>query len=160
MKRVHTVLCLRVHPGRLTGILRAVAVGGIVLLSCSVRMTRAAELQAGAAKVDITHRDAPVNDPLHSRALVLKTESTTAVIVTMDVVSLGEIGHIKNDFLDNVRNRIEKELGIPPTNVMINTSHCHGTPCADVEERTFQAVGRQNGSRKTDAGHGRRRPRS
>ena len=36
--------------------------------------------------------------------------------------------------------RIEKELGIKPTNVMINASHCHGVVCSDVDERTFQAV--------------------
>ncbi len=101
----------------------------------------AAPLRAGAAKIDISNRDAgPVDGPLHSRALVITDGTTTAVIVTLDVVSLGQIGHIPDDFLDNVRTRVEEELGIKPANVMINTSHCHGVPCKDVEERTFRVI--------------------
>ena len=101
----------------------------------------AATLRAGAAKVDITNREAgPVNDPLYVKALVLKSGETTAVLITVDAVAIGEIGHIKNDYLPNVRGRLEKELGIPPTNVLVNASHCHGVVCADVEERTVQAV--------------------
>lgn len=101
----------------------------------------AAPLIAGAAKVDITDREAgPVNDPLFVKALVLKSETTTAAIITVDAVAIGEIGRIKNDFLPNVRQRITAQLGIPSANVLVNASHCHGIVCADVEERTFQAV--------------------
>ena len=104
-------------------------------------VAQAATLRAGAAKVDITNREAgPVNDPLYVKALVLKSEATTAVLITVDAVAIGEIGHIKNDYLPNVRARLEKELGISPTNVLANASHCHGVVCADVEERTIQAV--------------------
>ncbi|MFN0197578.1 MAG: hypothetical protein ACKVT0_12610 [Planctomycetaceae bacterium] len=101
----------------------------------------AAQLKAGVAKVDITNRDVgPVYDTMYSKALVLSDGKTKAVIITMDVVSVGQIGHIKNDFLGNIRTQLEKEFGIPPSNVMINTSHCHGIPCDDVEQRTIQAV--------------------
>lgn len=100
----------------------------------------AAQLRAGAAKVDITSRDRPANDRLYARALVVKSDSTTTVIVSVDAVAIGEIGPIKNDYLGKVRSRVEKELNIPPTNVMINASHCHGIVCADVDERTFQAI--------------------
>lgn len=101
----------------------------------------AAQLWAGAAKVDITRVEAgPVNGRLHARALVIKSESTTAVIVTLDVVSIGEIGHVSDDYLDKVRSQVEKELKIDPENVMINASHCHGTPCKDVDARTVQAI--------------------
>ena len=100
-----------------------------------------AELHAGAAKVDITNRDrGPVNDPLHARALVLRSGETTVAVISMDVVSLGEIGHIGNDFLPNVRARLERDPGIPPRNVIINASHCHGVPADDTEDRTVQAV--------------------
>ena len=34
-----------------------------------------AELQAGVAKVEITDRAGPVNDPLYAKALVLKNEA-------------------------------------------------------------------------------------
>ncbi len=109
--------------------------------SLAVGNANAAQLQAGAAKVDISNLDAgPVTGHLFAKALVLTNGTDRMAIITLDVVSLGEIGHIKNDFLGNVRSRIEKELGIKPTNVLINTSHCHGVPCSDVEERTFQVI--------------------
>lgn len=105
------------------------------------RSTLQAALKAGAAKVDITNIDAgPVNGRLHARALVIADESTTTVIVTLDVVAIGEIGHIKNDYLPTVRRRIEQDLKIPPQHVMINASHCHGIPCDDVAERTVEAI--------------------
>jgi len=98
-------------------------------------------LLAGVAKVDITNVDAgPVNDRLYAKALVLKRDDTTAVIVSIDAVAIGEIGHIKNDFLPNVRTRIERELKIPARHMLLNASHCHGIVCADVDQRTIQAV--------------------
>jgi len=46
-------------------------------------------LLAGAAKVDITNREAgPVNDALYVKALVLKNDTTTAVLITVDAVAL------------------------------------------------------------------------
>src|SRR5687768_15121114 len=87
----------------------------------------AAGLLAGVARVDITdHAAGPVNDPCHARALVLKDGGTTAVLITVDAVAIGEIGRIGNGFLAMVRGQLEKELGIPPKGVIINASHCHG----------------------------------
>ena len=111
----------------------------------SIRIAPAAvgadQLFAGVAKVDITNRKAgPVNDPLYVKALVLKSGETKAVLITVDAVAIGEIGHIKNDYLPTVRSRLEKELGIKPANVLVNASHCHGVVCADVSDRTIQAV--------------------
>jgi hypothetical protein len=119
-----------------------VAFAVIVLAgSWSVGAAQAARLSAGVAKVDITNRDAgPVNDPLYVRALVLKDHETTAVIITVDAVAIGEIGHIKNDYLPNLRSRLQNELNIAPESVLINASHCHGIVCSDVGERTFRAV--------------------
>src|SRR5262245_12143620 len=71
-----------------------------ILLSCGAHGASAAQLLAGVAKRDITNRDAgPVNDPLYAKALVLKQGATTVVFVTVDAVSLGEIGYIPNDYL-------------------------------------------------------------
>lgn len=104
-------------------------------------MAKGTSLRAGAAKVDITHSDSTlVESPLHSRALVIKSESTTVVLVTMDVVSLGKIGNIKDDFLSNVRATVKADLGIKPANILINTSHCHGIPSPDSESLTVQAI--------------------
>jgi len=138
------------HPGRsrmnpesardtmtMTLILAALLVAGLL----PPGDTNAAGLRAGVAKVDITNTDVLlVNDRLYVKALVLKDDATTVAIITVDAVAIGEIGYIGNDYLGKVRTRIEKELGIKPTNVMINASHCHGVVCKDVDERTFQAV--------------------
>ena len=101
----------------------------------------AAQLTAGVAKADITDHEArPVNDPLYVKALVLKDATTTVVLVTVDAVAIAQIGSIRNDYLANVRAQLQQELGIEPTNVLVNASHCHGTVCADVGPRTVQAV--------------------
>ncbi|WZO97588.1 hypothetical protein EP7_004630 [Isosphaeraceae bacterium EP7] len=101
----------------------------------------AAGIRAGVAKVDITSTVAgPINDRLYARALVLKDDLTTAVIITVDAVAIGEIGHIGNNYLPEVRSKLEKTLGIKPEGVLINASHCHGVVCADVAERTVRAV--------------------
>lgn len=111
----------------------------ILLALCNP--TRAVELRAGAAKVDITDRDAgPVNDPLYVKALVIERGATKAVIVTVDAVAIGEIGRIGNDYLPSVREAIEKSLEIPATNLFINASHCHGVVCDDVTQRTVDAI--------------------
>lgn len=101
----------------------------------------AAELLAGAAKVDITSTEAgPANDRLYVKALVIKRGDTTFAIITLDAVAIGEIGPISNAYLPAVRARLEKELGVAPANTLVNASHCHGIVCADVDQRTFQAV--------------------
>ncbi|HUG70921.1 MAG TPA: hypothetical protein VMM76_24445 [Pirellulaceae bacterium] len=120
-------------------ILVCVSVG--LLMLTRLNGVNASQLWAGAAKVDITHRDAgPVNDPLFAKALVIKDDATTVALVTVDAVAIGEIGYIGNDYLGKVRGRIEQELQIKPTHVFINASHCHGVVCADVDQRTFEVV--------------------
>ena len=117
------------------------AVALVVVGLLAANAARAAELQAGAAKIDITDRDAgPVNEPLHAKALVLKNAETALVIITVDAVALGQIGRIGSDYLPTVRSQIENEFGIKPINVLVNASHCHGTVCTDVAERTLDAV--------------------
>ena len=99
------------------------------------------DLWAGVAKVEITNKKViPANDPLYVKALVLKNGAATAVLVTVDAVAIAEIGYIPNEYLGKVRARLQKELNIHPAGVMINASHCHGVVCADVDDKTFQAV--------------------
>lgn len=95
-----------------------------------------AEILAGIAKVDITDRTGPVNDPCFAKALVLKSGETTAVLVTVDAVAIGGIGRIGNGFLANVR----KELGDLADEVIINASHCHGIVRNDLQQLVVQAV--------------------
>jgi hypothetical protein len=112
------------------------------LCCCLAASSAAADpLRAGTAKVDVTDYEAgPVNDPLHVRALVLQNDDTTLVIVSVDAVAIGEIGPIGSEYLPTVRGRLDAELNIPPTNVLVNASHCHGIVTRDVDEKTVQAV--------------------
>ena len=99
------------------------------------------QLRAGAAKVEVSETgDRPVNDPLYSRALVLTDGATTVVLVSVDVVTIAEIGTVQDDFLANVRSHLAGELSLEPLNILISVTHCHGEVCADVEQRTIQAV--------------------
>ncbi|MCZ2077275.1 MAG: hypothetical protein HUU41_12470 [Bryobacteraceae bacterium] len=101
----------------------------------------AAQLWAGVAKVDITNEEArPVHDRLYAKALVLRSGTTTAAIITIDAVAIAEIGTIRNDYLAKVRARIQKELHIEPSNVLVNASHCHGSVRSDVDQLSFEAV--------------------
>ena len=105
------------------------------------RPTASDHLLAGVAKQDITNVEAgPVNDPLYVKALVLRTETATAVLITVDAVAIAEIGSIRDEYLANVRSRLRQELSIDAASVLINASHCHGAVCGDIEERTVQAV--------------------
>lgn len=127
----------RFHP---FGVTAVVVMAAVAFLSLTGQ-AGAAPLRAGVAKVDISSPDAgPPNDPLYVKALVLTDGASTAVIMTVDAVAIGEIGTIRNDYLATVRQRLEKELKIPPAGVMINASHCHGVVCADIAERTVRAV--------------------
>ncbi len=98
-------------------------------------------MRAGVARVDITDREAgPVNDPLYVKALVLQRGSTRVAIITVDAVAIGEIGRIGNDYLIDVRASLEKRFQIPPSHLLINTSHCHGVILRDIRPHTMRAV--------------------
>ncbi len=103
--------------------------------------TASAELLAGAARADITDYQAgPVNDPSYAKALVLKNGPAIAVIITVDAVAIGELGRIGNHFMAAVRERLQKDLGIPPTSILVNASHCHSVVRADSDVLAVQAV--------------------
>lgn len=109
---------------------------------CAMQSVSAAavELRGGAAKVEITDRTGPVNDPLFAKVLMLKNGDTEAVLITLDAVAVGEIGRIGNTFLATVRGQLEKELGLPPSSVIVNASHCHGIVRNDLAQLVVQAV--------------------
>jgi len=101
----------------------------------------AEQLTAGTAKVDITDYDTgPVSDPLFVKALLLKSDTETLALITVDAVAVAEIGRIGSDYIPVVRAQLEQALGIPPAKVLFSASHCHGAVCGDVAERTVQAV--------------------
>ncbi len=108
-----------------------------LLLACVV--TARAEMLAGVAKIDITDRTGPVNDPCFAKALVLKSGDTTAVLITLDAVAVGGIGRIGNGFMTAVRVGLQ-EMGIAPSSVVVNASHCHGIVRGDLEPLVIEAV--------------------
>lgn len=98
-------------------------------------------LQGGVGKRDITdHAAGKVHDPSFAKALVMKRGSSLAVLITLDVVAVEEIGRLGRGFVSTVRGRLLQELGIPPEAVLINASHCHGVVRGDAAELTVQAV--------------------
>jgi hypothetical protein len=109
-------------------------------LACAEPAVAAPALRAGVARVEISHPQAKAGDPLYAKALVVSDGVTTAALVTLDVVAIAEIGSIKGEYLSRVRAQLERDLGIAPTNVLVNVSHCHGSVCDDIEGRTVEAV--------------------
>ncbi len=113
----------------------------LLIIIPSLSISARAEMLAGAAKIEITdHAAGPVNDPCYAKALVLKSGETTAVLITVDAVAIGEIGRIGNGFLATVRAVLQKEAGIPPSNVVVNASHCHGVVRGDTAQLVVQVV--------------------
>lgn len=90
-------------------------------------------LRVGVAKVDITPSNLTnmnsfggsfkdVHDHIFARALVLDNGVNTAAIVALDLVEMGD-----NTAL---RERVQKELGIPAGHIIMTASHDHNAPRA------------------------------
>jgi hypothetical protein len=105
------------------------------------RIFAAEPLRAGVARIDITNPQAArVNDPCYAKALVLCQGNVTAVLVTVDAVAIGGIGAIPDTFMDSLRQELAKNPGIPPANVIVNASHCHGSVRSDAGQLVVQVV--------------------
>lgn len=111
-----------------------------VVLAAPLSHTQAAELRAGVAKVEITDRSGPVHDPCFVKALVLQSDRTTVALITVDAVAIGELGRIGNGFFAALRTRLQQECSIPPSNVVLHATHCHGIILRDPLEQAVQAV--------------------
>jgi len=113
----------------------------LVALGSLTATVVAGPLRAGVGKVDVSRPDAgPCKPPLYIRTLALSDGETTVVLASIDAVSIGQIGHIGNQYLGRVRQRLKDELHLDPSRFAINASHCHGVICSDVEDRTVEAV--------------------
>jgi hypothetical protein len=83
-------------------------------------------LRVGAAKVDVTPSpgELPKNsrgvlDRLYARAIVLESGGSVAALVTVDA------GGIPDAIWQAVAGQIERELGIPTSNVFLTATHTH-----------------------------------
>jgi len=93
-----------------------------------------------------------IDDPLFVRALVLDDGCERIVLITMDVTAIGArtisqniLSDSADDFMPNLRNRIEREFGIPGCKVSVSASHNHQVPrmlCDDEAQidKTVEAV--------------------
>lgn len=82
--------------------------------------------RAGAAKVDVTpsEKELPKNwrgilDRLYSRAIVFDNGASRAALITVDD------GAVSDAMWRTVTERVEKELGIPASNVLLTATHTH-----------------------------------
>jgi hypothetical protein len=90
-------------------------------------------LRVGAARVDITPTDLTnlnpfggkfngVHDSIYARTLVIDNGATMAAFVALDLIEVGDS--------TEVRQRIQRELGIPVDHILITASHDHSAPRA------------------------------
>lgn len=123
---------------------------GVLLLlltaGCFSQPAIAQSLLAGTGKGNITADSGEVHDSLYVKALVIENKKIRIAIITLDVIAIGTIGDIPDEFLMNTRRRLKNELKID--HVLVNASHNHldgflngGKKIAeDVEGRTIIAV--------------------
>ena len=121
------------------------------------------QLLAGAAKVDITPQDLTgltnlwrtpfegVHDRIYLRALVVSDGTNSAAIVASDLLEYGDT--------TDIRERVEKDTGIPADHIVITASHAHNTPRAGT---TSPGASAYSGNGAVPAGlccvHASRRP--
>ena len=105
-------------------------------------------LRAGAAAVDITPTEFPVNmpggflpnmaeaahDPLHARALVLDDGPTTIGMVVVD--NLGVV----HEAVQKVKAIASERCGIAPEKILVSSTHSHTAPHSHVVDGPAEAV--------------------
>jgi hypothetical protein len=96
----------------------------------------AGEFQAGCVAIDISPRVLPairnggfieatsdkVDDPLHARCLVLSDGETTLAIAIVDSCMA------PRDVCDAIKERVERDAGIPANRILIASTHTHSAP--------------------------------
>ena len=106
-------------------------------------------LRAGAAAVDITPKEFPLNmpgghnanqargahDPLHSRALVLDDGATKIALIVVD--NLGA----NPEVLDEAKAIASKRTGIPASNMLVASTHTHSGPSSNPRTGTPGTLG-------------------
>ena len=107
------------------------AVSALLLLSLAFtsEAATAGPLRVGAARVDVTPApgDLPkhylgVNDRVYSRAIVIDNGTTSAALVTVDVISF------PNALADRLTQRIASESGIPVAHIVLAGTGTHSAP--------------------------------
>src|SRR5690349_8162925 len=114
----------------------------IVLALSSLCAAEAPHLRAGAAAVDITPKEFPLNmpggftanvaesahDPLHARALVLDDGKTTLALVVVDNLGIGP------EVLNEAKEIAAKKTGMSIDKMLISSTHTHTGPPSNAKE--------------------------
>jgi len=105
---------------------------------------KAPALRAGAAAVDITPQEFPLNmpggfspkpatsahDPFHARALVLDDGKTALALVVLDSLGAGP------EVLDEAKAIASAKTGIPAEHMLICSTHTHSGPPSNARENS------------------------
>lgn len=116
-------------------------------LAISLPAAEPPALKAGAAAVDITPEQFPMNmpggfssnlaekahDPFYARALVLNDGGTTLAMVVVDNLGAGP------DVLDEAKKIASDKTGIPMENMMISSTHTHSGPSLNTRSEASAA---------------------
>ncbi|XOV92665.1 MAG: neutral/alkaline non-lysosomal ceramidase N-terminal domain-containing protein [Bacteroidota bacterium] len=117
-----------------------ILISGLFLTSFALNPPAQTNLKAGFAKVNITpsepvrmsgygSRTEPyegIHDDLFACASVFDNAELKTCIITADVIGFS------HEFVDETRSLIQKQTGIPATNVMITAVHNHSAPTTGV----------------------------
>ena len=132
---------------RISTLLFTVLVVAVIVLPSSAR----AELQAGAAIVDITPQEWPLaprgsftprpvdsaHDSLKVRCLVLDDGSTSIALAVVDSCM------VHRDVLDPAKKQASKATGIPVEHMLVSATHTHSAPFANAQHGTPQELAYQ-----------------
>ena len=113
----------------------------VLSLPCLAAENDAPKLRAGAAAVDISPKEFPLNmpglfrarlvervhDPLHARALVLDDGATTLAIVVVDNIGVAE------EVGDEAKAVASKQCGIAVEKMLVASTHTHTAPPSNVK---------------------------
>jgi len=125
-----------------------------VFLLCSLfastgyAAAKPAALRAGAAAVDVTPQEFPLNmpggfsanmaqsahDPLHARALVLDDGTTKLAMVVVDNIGVAP------EVLDEAKAGASKATGIATDKMLICSTHTHSAPSSSTKEGSSPAA--------------------
>lgn len=124
----------------------------LILLAVATPLSNAAEnareLKAGAAAVDVTPTEYPLNmpggfsanmaesahDPLHARSLVLDDGDIALAMVVVDALG------VPPEVLDEAKRMAADKTGIPADKMLICSTHTHSGPPSNAQDGPAPAV--------------------
>ncbi|MCL4207011.1 MAG: neutral/alkaline non-lysosomal ceramidase N-terminal domain-containing protein [Pirellulaceae bacterium] len=134
----------------LRGLAVRIALAALLAVACgpAARGQDGTVLRAGAAAVDVSPQQFPLNmpggfnanmaegvhDPLHARALVLDDGATVLAMVVVD--NLG----VAREVADEARAIVAERCGIAPDKILVASTHTHSAPQSNTTEGPEPAV--------------------